>query len=69
MEEKKKLKNEYAVGESFSCGKIELECVAGDSCLHCYFGDFESCDAVDLLLVNVLCFTARMELVLFLRKW
>lgn len=46
MEEKKKLKNEYAVGESFSCGKIELECVAGDSCLHCYFGDFESCDAV-----------------------
>lgn len=46
MEEKKKLKNEYAVGESFSCGKIELECVAGDSCLHCYFCDFESCDAV-----------------------
>lgn len=46
MEEKKKLKNEYAVGESFPCGKIELECVAGDSCLHCYFGDLESCDAV-----------------------
>lgn len=37
MEEKKKLKNEYAVGESFSCGKIELECVAGDSCFALLF--------------------------------
>lgn len=46
MEEKKKLKNEYAVGESFSCGKIELECVADNSCLHCYFGNLESCDAI-----------------------
>lgn len=46
MEEKKKLKNEYAVGESFSCGKIELECVTGDGCLHCYFGELESCAAI-----------------------
>lgn len=46
MEEKKKLKNEYAVGERFSCGKIELECVADNSCLHCYFGELESCDAI-----------------------
>lgn len=46
MEEKKNLKNEYAVGERFSCGKIELECVADNSCLHCYFGGLESCDAI-----------------------
>ena len=46
MEEKKNLKNEYAVGERFSCGKIELECVADNSCLHCYFGEFESCNTI-----------------------
>lgn len=45
MKKKKKL-NEYAVGERFSCGKIELECVADNSCLHCYFGELESCNAI-----------------------
>lgn len=43
MEEEKKIKKEYAVGERFTCGLLELKVVASESCLFCHFGDLDDC--------------------------